>query len=245
MRGVPYIQAPTSLLAMVDSSVGGKTAIDTPYGNNLFGAFWEPQRVIADINCLEKLPQKQFINGLLEAIKMFLTHDAKMVNYTLSNKDKILARDPRILEKIITKAIKIKIGVVERDEREVNERMTMNFGHTIGHAIELLSNYKLIHGCAVSLGILIEAKISQILGILSDKNYHVIENLITSLEVNKKELKKYKTQDIIKALQQDKKTQKGRPQFVLLENLGKVYRKDKKWTQEVSDQIIKKALELA
>jgi len=243
MRGIPYVQVPTSLLAMVDSSVGGKTGINTSYGKNLIGAFWQPKKVIADIDCIENLPQKEFVNGLIEAIKMFFTHDAKMVDYCIQNKKKILKKDPKIIQQIITKAIQIKAGVVTRDECEANERMTMNFGHTICHAIEKINNYKIMHGYAVGLGIIVEAKISELLGLLSKQSYQLIENIIIDLGINRNDLKNYKTQDIIKLIKIDKKARNNKPLFVLLNDIGKVYKKNCNFAHYVDDKIVKKALE--
>jgi len=242
MRGVPYVQVPTSLLAMADSSVGGKTGIDTMYGKNLIGAFWQPQKVIADINCLKSLPQKQFINGFIEALKMFVTNDAAMVKFCLTNIDKILARDLNVIEKIITKAIKIKSDIVAEDEREAGARMILNFGHTIGHAIETLSNYNMLHGHAVGLGMLAEAKIAQKLNLLSQKDYDLLEKLILSLGLDKKELQKYKAQDILKLIKLDKKARNGKAQFVLLEKVGKVYKQDNNYAHFVSDRVVRETL---
>ena len=243
MRGVPYVQVPTSLLAMTDSSVGGKTGIDTPYGKNLIGAFWQPKKVIADIDCLKDLPQEQFVNGFIEALKMFLTNDEQMVNFCIKNLDKILARDFNAIEKVITKAIKIKAQIVTQDEFEENDRMILNFGHTIGHAIETLSNYKLLHGYAVALGILVENKISELLNILSPKNYQLIEDIILKLGIDRKELAKFKAQDIIKLIKHDKKARNGKAQFILLSDIGEIYKKNNSYAHYVDDKVVKEALE--
>ena len=242
MRGIPYVQVPTSLLAMTDSSVGGKTGIDNLYGKNLVGAFWQPQKVVADTSLLKSLPQEQFINGFIEALKMFLTNDASMVKYCIQNLDKILARDSKIVEKVITSAIRIKAQIVTQDEFEKNDRMILNFGHTIGHAIETLSNYKLLHGYAVALGILVEAKISELSKILDPKNYQLIEDTILKLDVNKKELQKYSQNKIIQIMKHDKKARQGKAQFVLLSDIGKVYKKNDSYAHNVSDKIVAKAL---
>lgn len=242
MRGIPYIQIPTSFLAMVDSSIGGKVAIDTKHGKNLIGAFWHPKAIIADINFLKNLSQKQLINGLIEAIKIFLTHDADYFYLVQKNLTKILSKDGKFLQKIITRAIKLKIDVVARDEREKNERMVLNCGHTIGHAIEHLSNYTLLHGFAVALGILAESKISRLLGILSEDDFCVIEELFKKLGLHKKLLRKYDIDNMVKTTKIDKKVSDNRVKYILLEKIGKVRTFNYHFGYEVSDNIVKKAL---
>ena len=241
MRGIPFVQIPTTLLAMVDSSVGGKTGIDTPQGKNLIGAFWQPQAVIADINCLKTLSKKQIINGLIEALKMFLTSDAKSLTYTKTKLEQILQGDETALKNLIYRAVNIKAEVVARDERENNLRMILNFGHTIGHAVEHLSQYKLLHGYAVGLGILVEAKIAQLLGFLSKEDYLFIESLFSGLGVIGKSLKKYAIQDVINATKSDKKAQTGNVNYVLLRGLGEVYINKTAFAHPVSDEIVSAA----
>lgn len=241
MRGIPFIQVPTTMLAMSDSSVGGKVGINTPYGKNLIGAFKQPKKVIADINCIKTLPQSEFINGLIEAIKMFLTNDKTMVEFCVKNIDKILKKDATILQKIITSAVKIKADIVTKDEWEDNDRMILNFGHTIGHAIETLSNYKIMHGYAVALGILVETKISENLKILTSDNYKLIQSMIIRLGINKNDIQKYKAEDIIKLIKLDKKARNKKAQFILLSKIGKVYKKNGSVSHFVEDRIIKKS----
>lgn len=190
MRGVSYIQIPTTLLAMVDSSVGGKTSINLPQGKNLIGAFWQPSSVIVDVNCLLTLSRDHLINGLIEAVKMFLTHDADYFNYVCHQLDDVLDRNSEVLKNIIQRAIQIKVNVVSADEKESNQRMVLNFGHTIGHALEALSNYTLLHGHAVALGMLVEIKIAKILGILADEDCHAIQSLLLKLNISGSQLKK-------------------------------------------------------
>ncbi len=242
MRGIPYLQIPTSLLAMVDSSVGGKTAIDTPYGKNLIGAFWQPKAVIADLHCLTTLPSKQLIAGLVEAFKMFITSDVKSFSYAQKNLQKITALDNNLFQNIIYRAVKIKADVVAQDERESGLRMILNFGHTIGHAVEQLSNYKILHGYAVGLGILVEAKIAQLLGILSSANYEIIQTLMAKLGVRGHDLKKYDSAAIIQATQLDKKAKTGAARYVLLKNLGQVYHEKNSFAHPVEDAIVKAAV---
>ena len=245
MRGIPLIQLPTSLLAMVDSSVGGKTAINTAYGKNLIGAFWQPQAVIADIHCLRTLPKLHLINGLIEAIKMFLTHDRKSFQYLQKHLAGCLSGDEKILQTVIKRAVTIKAAVVAADEREhLGMRMTLNFGHTIGHALEKISGYKILHGYAVAYGILVEAKIAELLGILAPADYMAIATLLAKLAIFPQELSHYSHKKIIQATKYDKKIQSGKVRYVLLKNIGQVYSKPQTFTHPISDELVTCALQV-
>ncbi|PIR21028.1 MAG: 3-dehydroquinate synthase [Deltaproteobacteria bacterium CG11_big_fil_rev_8_21_14_0_20_47_16] len=241
MRGLPYIQVPTSLLAMVDSSVGGKTGIDTDYGKNLLGAFWQPKAVFADTKALKTLPSAHIVNGLVEALKMFMTHDAKSFSYAVHNLDKALACDVRILASIIQRAVTIKAAVVQRDEKESGERMTLNFGHTIGHAVEHLSNYKVMHGAAVAMGILLEAKIAEMLGLLSEQGFQIIRDVLAELDITPRVLKQLNIDHLLKATQLDKKKKQGKVHYVLLSDLGKVHQSLKQFAHYVPDGTVRRA----
>lgn len=243
MRGIRYIQIPTTILSMLDSSVGGKTAINSEYGKNLIGAFCQPNAVVMDINLIDSLPQDQLINGLIEAIKIFLTSDAEYFHYTHANLDDIIRKDYIKLIKIIKRAVGLKARVVEQDEREENLRMILNFGHTVGHAIEKLSNYKIAHGYAVALGILVEAKISFLLGMLDHEKYILIEDILAKLEITKKQLQVFNALDIITAMLGDKKNKSGNIYMILLANIGSVSKSiEGKVATVVSNDIIAQAL---
>ena len=242
MRGIPYIQIPTTLLAMVDSALGGKTGIDTKYGKNLIGAFWQPSSVVVDIETIIGLPDRQYYSGLFEALKMFATHDAEMFGYAEKNIEKIKKRDKVVLQKIVERAVKVKAGVVARDEREGGERAVMNFGHTIGHAIEQLSKYKMPHGYAVALGVAAEGKIAVELGKMKEKSYRRLVDLFTAFDLSIQDLKKFDTREIIKMTRLDKKAKKGRACYVILSDIGLVCKKNRKWVHEVEDKVVGKVL---
>lgn len=244
MRGVPYIQIPTTLLAMVDSSVGGKTGINTSQGKNLIGAFWQPAAVIIDTHCLNTLTQIQITNGLIEALKMFMTHDKDSLYFTYQNIDQILAKDISLLSSVIERALNIKARIVMEDEEEQHERMTLNFGHTIGHALEKLTHYTMLHGYAVALGILVEAKISQFLSILSNKDYQTIQLLFSKLNISVDKLKEFNPQEIIDATKSDKKNQSGEVKYILLNSIGSVYSKDQQFALSVNDEVVLKVLDI-
>ena len=223
MRGIPYIQIPTTLLAMVDSSIGGKTAINTPYGKNMIGAIYQPKEVVVDLSMLSSINKLQIVNGLIEALKIFLTLDSKSFFYAKANIKKVLEKNTTSLKKVISKAIKLKIQVVKIDEDEQNYRMILNFGHTIGHAIEKLSNYNVLHGYAVALGILVEAKISQLMGVLSSQNYQIIVDTFKSVGISKEMLNTFNANEVISIAKGDKKNQDGKIYCVLIKDIGSVY----------------------
>lgn len=241
MRGLPYIQIPTTLLAMVDSSVGGKTGIDTPFGKNLIGAFWQPQLVISDTQFLKTLPKAHMVNGLIEAIKMALTHNARDFKYLLAHIDRAVQGNSNVLSRIIQRAVATKAGVVGRDEKESGERMLLNFGHTIGHAIEHLSDYRMMHGIAVALGILMEAQAAELMGILSRQAVQTIEDLFVQLTITPQALKTFRIDKILQATQLDKKSKAGKARYVLLQDLGRVYKDMMAYAHPVSDAIVRKS----
>lgn len=222
MRGIKYIQIPTTLLAMIDSSVGGKTAINTPYGKNLIGAFWQPHLVVMDVSLLASLSTVQVINGLVEALKIYLTSDARSFAYASLYLNRILSGDGTKLQLLIRRAVRLKVAVVKADEREENLRMILNFGHTIAHAIEKISNYQILHGYAVGLGILVEAKISQLMGYLSESNYEQIISVFARLGITTDMLSTFNPLEIIEAASGDKKNKGGKIYCILLKNIGKV-----------------------
>ena len=161
MRGIPYIQIPTTLLSQVDSSIGGKTAIDLPTGKNLMGSFHQPKAVFIDLSFLQTLPEREFKSGLAEIMKCGIIDDPALFAALESGVDEIARRDMDFLEKIIARTCRIKKGIVEMDETEKGMRRYLNFGHTIGHAVEAKSDYSLSHGEAVSVGMVAAALLSE------------------------------------------------------------------------------------
>ena len=242
MRGIPYVQIPTSLLAMIDSSVGGKTGINTTSGKNLIGAFWQPKAVITDLSLLATLPQKQLQNGLFEAIKIFLTCDNKYFDECDKKLNLLLKRDLNVLTRIVYRAVQLKAQIVAQDEEEKNLRMILNFGHTIGHALEQLSHYKILHGFAVGLGMLVEAKIAVLLGYLSDQAFEQIYTVMTRLGVNLNDLKKFSATEIIRLTKFDKKNKQKKVQYILLAGIGSVEHENDHYARAVPDHIVRQAL---
>jgi len=242
LRGVPYIQVPTTLLAMVDSSIGGKTGIDTPYGKNMIGAFWQPSAVIIDTTFLATLPPMHIQNGLLEAIKMYLACDNKMSESMLGflRSEGIAPR--AAIQNIIRASLAAKAHIVQRDEKESGERMILNFGHTIGHAIEKVSDYSVPHGIAVGYGMLVETHISHELGILPSSALRTVTDVLSSVEIHRQALRKWGARAIIAATKHDKKRRGQQPLYVLLRDIGRPYRKNGAWAHPVPNSIVHKIL---
>ena len=242
LRGVPYIQIPTTLLAMVDSSIGGKTGINTKYGKNLMGVIYQPLCVVIDVKLLNTLSKKNIINGLIETIKIFLIYDANSFHYVVSQLNYLIKKKESVLKEIITSAVKIKAIIVSRDEKEQGERSVLNFGHTIGHALEKISNYTLLHGYAVAYGILVEANISHLLGILDKKILLSIKNLFSQLGIHGKDLQKYNQVEILQATKIDKKVRSGKVHYTLLRDIGSIYISADNYVHPVTDLIVNLAI---
>ncbi|MCK5140131.1 MAG: 3-dehydroquinate synthase [Nanoarchaeota archaeon] len=237
MRGIPYLQIPTTLLAMVDSSIGGKTGVDTPHGKNLIGTFYQPKRVFIDIGVLKSLPKEEMLNGIAEMIKHGVIADEKFFVFMEDYMDKVLSLDEQILIKAIEWCCIIKKKVVEADEREESgERKALNFGHTIGHAVEKASNYKIKHGNAVALGMLAETKISEEIGMINSFESKKIINLVKKAGFDEK-LGDIEIGKIIENTGYDKKNIGGRVKYVLPRKVGKA-----DIDVEVNEEIVAKVL---
>lgn len=179
MRGIPYIQAPTTFLSQVDSSIGGKTGVNLPEGKNLVGSFHHPRAVFADIDVLSTLSDRELRAGLMESVKAGIIRDRTLVRFMEEHVNDVLRRDGRALEKVIAASIRMKADVVHRDEREGGLRMILNFGHTIGHAIEQVTRYKaLLHGEAVGWGMVAALYLARQRGTISSRQFERLESLI-------------------------------------------------------------------
>ncbi len=236
-RGIPCIQVPTTFLAQIDSSIGGKVAVDTPQGKNLIGAFYQPKCVLSDIVLLKTLPPRQFRNGLAEAVKYGVIRDARLFHYLEENITAHGKVKESALPEIITACSRIKANVVSLDEKETKGiRTILNFGHTIGHAIEAASQYRLQHGEAVGLGMRMAGCISYQLGLTSYRNCLRMEALLDKAGLPNK-VKGIKIESILGHMQYDKKNIEGKNRFVLMEKIGKVIVKE-----DIPMPIIKEAI---
>jgi len=220
-RGVPFIQVPTTLLAQVDSSVGGKTAINHALGKNMIGAFHQPVAVISDVATLDTLPERELRSGLAEVIKHGFALDASFVDWLESNVEKILRRDHGALAHAIRRSCELKARIVAADEREAGERALLNFGHTFGHAIEAGTGYGTwLHGEAVAAGMVMAAELSALMGQLKKNEVSRVRALVkrAGLPVNGPALA---PERMLELMALDKKAAKGKTRFVLLESLGR------------------------
>jgi len=225
MRGVPFVQVPTTLLAMVDSSVGGKTGVNHPLGKNMIGAFYQPRLVLMDLDALKTLPKEELLSGMAEVIKYGVIWDHELFEFLEKNRDKILNLEEGPLGHIIRRSCEIKADVVSKDEREGGLRAILNYGHTVGHAVETLSDYASRHGEAVAIGMVYAAKLAHRTGLCDARIPERIEKLInayglpTSLSVMKPRPTVTQFMDMI---QVDKKAEAGKVRFVLPKKIGEV-----------------------
>ena len=246
MRGLAWVAVPTTLLAQVDASVGGKTAVDHPQCKNLIGAFHQPAAVLADVSTLSTLPAEEYRTGLAEVVKHAMIRDTALLDRLEEQADAILARDPAVLEAIVTRNVEIKAAVVMADEREADLRRILNYGHTIGHALESLAlesaapagGHAMTHGRAVALGMMAEAHLAVQRGLVG----------LAVLERQERILRRFglpvrleRPTDMTRAaslMQHDKKAEAGRLTFVLPEAVGSV-----RIVGDVSDDEVRRALE--
>ena len=236
MRGVPLIQLPTTLLAQADSSLGGKTAVDHGRLKNKIGVFYQPRLTISDTSTLKTLTTRQFSDGLAEIIKHGAILDAEFFAYLEDNLDGIRALDDEALEEIVCRSASIKAGVVEKDELDLGLRNILNYGHTIGHAIESVLDFGIDHGQAVAIGMVAAAKISNGMGLLNGSEVDRLKTLIDRAGLTA-EIPNLEVERVIEAMKHDKKIVGGKVRFVLLRSIGEVF-----VTDEVSLSLVEKVL---
>lgn len=220
MRGIPYIQIPTTLLAQVDSSVGGKTGVNLSTGKNLIGSFHHPRAVFADVDFLKTLPDRELRAGLFESVKAGIIRDPKLFDYLEKKRRDILACNPEALQRVVSASITMKADVVGLDERESGLRMILNFGHTLGHAIEAVTGYKkLLHGEAIAWGMLAAINVSRARHLLPEKDAMRMEQLIYAYGP----LPRFRARarNLLEAAGRDKKNMAGTRRFVLTTGIGK------------------------
>jgi 3-dehydroquinate synthase len=220
MRGIPYVQVPTTLLAQVDSSIGGKTGVDVPSAKNMLGTFCQPKAVFIDIDFLETLPAREFTNGLAEIVKYGIIEDPDLLEDLKSGMEAVHKGDKRFLETIISRSCRIKKAIVEIDETERGLRRILNFGHTVGHALEAESSYALSHGEAVALGMIAATILSERLGYLSAEDREHVLSVIRHTGLPDRIPRELKTEGTLSRLKQDKKKAGESIHFVLLKKPG-------------------------
>ena len=238
MRGVAFVQVPTTLLAMVDASVGGKTGVDTRHGKNLVGAFHNPSAVIIDPRVLETLPERETRAGFAEIIKHGIIADAE---YFEKSKDFLRDPQPSLLEELIRHSIDIKASIVAADERETGLRKVLNFGHTIGHAIEAACNYELLHGECVAIGMVIETRMAERIGVATKGTADAVHEACTLAKIPTT-LPDVGPADIVGFMKTDKKARGGRIEFALPTRIGAMAGRERAWAIPVEESMVLEAL---
>jgi len=241
-RGVPVLQIPTTTVAQADSAVGGKTGVDSSLSKNAFGAFWHPSAVYIDVATLTTLDERQYRAGLVESVKHALIADSAYFDFLESRLDDVLARKPDVLEQIARRNCQIKGRVVEIDPNEKNQRRSLNYGHTIGHAVEAASGFELLHGEAVAIGIIAAGRIEIEMGLSEPGRLQRIRAILEKLDVPVRLTKNLAEKDLIDLVKRDKKAINQWPRFVLIETIGQVHRQDEQYAVEVTPDIIEKVL---
>ena len=238
-RGIPYIQVPTTLLAQVDSAIGGKVGIDLAVGKNLVGAFYQPKIVYSDVSVLLTLPKRQVRNGLAEVVKYGIIADQKFFQYVNKNYKALLSLDPKTLAVVVERCSRIKKDVVVADEKETKGiRAILNFGHTVGHAIEAAGRYgRYHHGESIALGMRVAADISRQKKLCKASDAASVGDLLSNIGLPRR-IEKIKTANILNYMKHDKKFRSGKNRFVLMTKIGKV-----RILEGISSAVIKKAIQ--
>ena len=239
LRGIPFVQVPTTLLAQVDSSVGGKTGVNLKAGKNLVGAFYQPRLVLCDLDTLKTLPPREFRAGLAEVIKYGIIYDAPFFKRLERDLPKLLGKQTAVLGPVIARCCEIKADVVGQDETESGLRAILNFGHTIGHALEAISSYgKYLHGEAISIGQVAAAKLScELAGLPTQHAIRITRLFIHAGLPTTVKLTPAQQRALFNAMRLDKKVSAGEVKFVLAKRIGKVI-----WGQPVPDATVQKVL---
>lgn len=237
-RGISYLQCPTSLIAQIDAAVGAKTAVNVAEIKNSVGVFYPPQAVIIDVNVLQTLPQREYIAGLAELIKYGLGFDSAFFCWLEANIDLLLRKDPKTLHYAIYKACALKAAIVSRDARDQDERLKLNLGHTVGHALEVMGGIRALrHGEAVAIGMVVAARISVLRREMSEAMLERLIGLLTYVGLPTRAPKGVTFKAILHKMEFDKKHRYQQRRFVLLQGLGSAY-----VAEDVSDEVLKNAL---
>ena len=242
LRGIPYVQVPTTLLAMVDSSVGGKVGVDTDRGKNQVGAFYPPAMVVADPLTLMSLPDRDYRAGLAEAVKHGLIADREYFDWIASKGRDIRARQPAAISHLVQRSIEIKAGVVTLDERERGRRSILNAGHTVAHAIEVASGYRLHHGECVSIGLVIECRLAESMGVAEAGTAATVAKVLERFGLPLRLPADLSPPAVLEAMARDKKNRAGEIHFSFPKAVGAMQGKGSEWTVASPPELILSAL---
>ncbi len=242
-RGVPLVIVPTSLMGMVDASIGGKTGVNVPFGKNMIGCLYQPNKTVIDPSLLKTLSKREFSSGTVEMIKHGLIADRDYFEFLEKSVKSLLALQPETVEKAISESIRIKKEIVEEDINDQGKRHLLNFGHTVGHALEKVSHFAFSHGEAVAIGILAESHLAMQMGLLKTMDFDRIQKILTKYELPLKMPKGFSIQTVFDALSADKKALKGKARFVLINGLGSPCTYEGTYCTTVDDAVVKSALQ--
>lgn len=232
-RGVPLILIPTTLLGMVDACLGGKTAVNTPHGKNLIGSFYFPQEILIDVDFLHTLPEKERLNGMAEILKYGFIHSPSIL-------ENVHLDEPTIIRQCLA----IKKEIIEADPfEERGYRRILNFGHTIGHALETVENYQISHGEAISIGMIVESYISQRLGYLNESAFEALVKIVQDFKFPLQLSRPYQEDEMLLALSRDKKSSQNRPRFVLLKSFGQVESFEGEYCTSIPASLLKETIQ--
>jgi 3-dehydroquinate synthase len=244
LRGVPYVQVPTTLLAMIDSSIGGKTGVDVPAGKNLIGSFHQPRAVLADVETLVTLPPIQLSAGMAEALKHGVVADAHYFEWLVEARRAIKQKDLDVMARVVVRSVEIKAAVVAGDERERGIRAILNFGHTIGHALEAVSGFELLHGEAVGLGMAAEARLAHLVGIADQSLGRMIAEALEAFDLPVRPNTVAPVSELLDIMATDKKSRAETVRFALPERIGTMARGEGgEWTIAVPRDAIERVME--
>ena len=245
MRGIPVVQVPTTLMAMVDAAIGGKTAVDTPAGKNLVGVFHPPTAIVVDPQVLDTLPLNELRAGFAEVIKHGVIADEPYLRRVVGGAETLLAKGGSTSDTMlaaIVRSIEIKAGIVARDEREEGLRKTLNFGHTIGHAIELVSGFSLLHGEAIAIGMALEARLAEAAGVAEPGTADAVIGALRAFSLPTTLPDSFESEAVITAMGSDKKARAGKTRFALPSRIGRMAGEETGWTVAVSNAQLREVL---
>lgn len=242
MRGIPVVQCPTSLLAMIDASVGGKTGVDTFHGKNLIGAFHPPSAVLVDVETVQSLSPEHRRAGLAEAIKHGIIADAAYLARVDADLPALLAAEPAALLECVSRSVEIKCAVVAADPRETGLRRVLNFGHTVGHALELASGFTLLHGDAVAIGMVLEARLAERVGVARAGVAAEVEAVVRRAGLPALRPASLSTERIVEGTRMDKKARGGAVAYALPSDIGTMAGAERGWGTDVPEALLREVL---
>lgn len=241
-RGIPHVIFPTTLLGMVDAGIGGKTSVNVPYGKNMIGCIYQPRKVVIDPSTLASLSKKELANGVVEMIKHGLIASNQLFEDLENHSEEIFNSNSSLLTKMIFENCRIKKEIIEQDEKDYGKRQLLNFGHTVGHALEHLTNHSLAHGEAVAIGIIIESYLSLKLGVLDHISFERIQSIFIQYNLPLKLPSDFSAHAILKAMSLDKKSEGGQPRFVMIRSIGTPVIQDLSYSSPIDTDLIEKAI---